>query len=247
MGHRQEPRVDLDWSATLCGVDSQGCSFLERVTIRNMSGRGVLLDATKCEAKIGDTVVLRCGKHHGRFFVKWVVRAQNARCSVGLQHVSASPLLWGVEMPSALPDTYCRPRKASRRSAHRCMAQLSVEVRAQGKAPIWSSTANVSEGGCFVQVLNGLPLFTRVEVALWYGLERSWLEGMVVSSTAGSGIGIKFLSVPDSARQIIRDVIDAAAPIEDRRYGTDAPTWNHHKEAYSQVDEAAPLFQAAYD
>jgi hypothetical protein len=219
MGHRQEPRVELNWPASLCGVDAKGRSFLQSVTILNISGRGILLDALQCQAKVGDTVVLRCGKHHGRFLVVWLDQARGANCRVGLQHTLASPIFWGLDLPLAGPDPYRRARNESRRRARRHMAQLAVEVRASSKPPIWSSTANISEGGCFVHMLNGLPLFTRVDVALWRGLAKVWAQGIVVSSTKGSGVGIKFLSMSESAREIIQEAVQNALAVEDRREG----------------------------
>src|SRR5581483_5948015 len=153
MGHRQQPRIELDWPATLCGVNGQGRSFLDCVTIRNISGRGILLDARQCGAKVGDTVVLRCGKNHGRFLVMWVDQPQKSNYRVGLRHILPSPIFWGLELPAAGPDPYRRARSVSRRRTQRYMAQLSVEVRASAGSPIWSSTANVSKGGCFVYTL----------------------------------------------------------------------------------------------
>jgi len=248
MGHRQEPRVDLNWPATLCGVDEQGRSFLECVTIRNISGRGILLDARHCAAKVGDTVVLRCDKNHGRFQVVWLDHPQRSSCRIGLQHVLASPIFWGLDLPVAAPDPYYRARSATRRHTPRHLAQLAVEVRANSKAPIWSSTANVSEGGCFVHVLNGPPVFTRVDVAMWLGLAKVWAQGIVVKNTSGAGIGIKFLSMSESARQVVREAVEKARVVEDRRAARELkPGWNDAEPAYSDVKEVVGEQVSDYD
>ena len=230
MGHRQEPRVELNWPATLCGVDARGRSFLQCVTIRNISGRGVLLDSSECPAKVGETVVLRCGKHHGRFLVMWLDRDRQL---VGLQHVLASTLFWGLDLPAG-PDHYCRERSVTRRDGRRFTAELPVELRINAKVPLWSTTANVSEGGCFVRMLNGAPLFTRVDIAVWIDSSKFWAEGMVVSSINGEGIGIKFLSMSEEARLRLRDAIETAEEVDDRREaGEPITVWESEAQADS--------------
>jgi hypothetical protein len=217
MGHRQEPRVELNSIATLCGVDAQGRSFLENGIIRNISGRGILLEVERCAAKVGDTVVLRCGTNRGRFEVMWISPTENGSSQIGLEHVLPTSLFWGLKLPLPAADTYYRARQESRRQTRRFTRELSVEVRVNAKVPIWSSTANVSEGGCFVYLLNGLPLFSRVDIALWLGPAKFWTEGIVVSSVVGSGIGIKFLAVSDEARERLRDAVQGSGEIQDRR------------------------------
>jgi PilZ domain len=217
MGHRQEPRVELNSIATLCGVDAQGRSFLENGIIRNISGRGILLEVPQCAAEVGDTVVLRCGTNRGRFEVMWISSDQNGSSQIGLEHVLPTSLFWGLDLPLPAPDPYYRARQKSRRQSCRFTTELSVEVRVNGKVPIWSSTANVSDGGCFVHMLNSLPLFTRVDIALWLGEAKFWTEGIVVSSVNGAGIGIKFLRISAEARERLRNAAESSAEIQDRR------------------------------
>lgn len=221
MGHRQEPRVELNYIATLCGVDAQGRSFLENGIIRNISGRGILLEVAQCAAKVGDTVVLRCGTNRGRFEVMWISSTENGSSQIGLEHVLPTSLFWGLKLPLPAPDPYYRARQGSRRHNCRFTTELSVEVRVNAKVPIWSSTANVSEGGCFVFMLNSLPLFTRVDIALWLGPAKFWIEGIVVSSVNGAGIGIKFLAISNEARERLRDAVQGSAEIQDRRLPSD--------------------------
>src|SRR5579884_1735459 len=110
MGHRQEPRVQLYATATLCGVDANGRSFLEPGVIRNMSGRGILLEVAQCSARLGDTVVLRSGKHRGRFQVARISALENGGTQVGLEHILPTTLFWGLKLPAAGPDPYLRER-----------------------------------------------------------------------------------------------------------------------------------------
>ncbi len=244
MGHRQEPRVELNSSAALCGVDAHGRSFVETVIIRNISGRGVLLESAQCPAREGDTVVLRCGKNRGRFQVMWVVADQQQPIvQIGLQHLLSSTLFWGLDLPLPAPDPYFRPRLAARRRLRRCNLELAVEVRTDAKVPIWSTTANVSEKGCFTHMLNGLPLFTRLDIALWLGSAKVWVEAIVVSSIAGSGVGMRFLAMSEEARQRLRHAIQKASEAEDRRTaGEDA--WDTGEECFADSAQSADIINA---
>jgi hypothetical protein len=183
-----------------------------------MSGRGILLEVAQCSAKLGDTVVLRSGKHRGRFEVTRISALENSVWHVGLEHALPTTLFWGLKLPAAGPDPYFHERQESRRQARRSTTELSVEVRIKANVPIWSTTANVSEGGCFIYMLNGLALFTKVDVALWIGAAKFWTESMVVSSINGEGIGVKFLKITDEARERLREAIANSPEVEDRRY-----------------------------
>jgi hypothetical protein len=127
------------------------------------------------------------------------------------------------------------------------MAQLAVEVRAGSKPPIWSSTGNISEGGCFVHMLNGLPLFTRIDVALWRGLAKVWAQGIVVSSIKGSGVGIKFLSMSESARELIQEAVQNALVVEDRRDGQEQASGSGVEQSCSEANYDALTPEPAYD
>lgn len=190
-----------------------------------MSGRGILLEVAQCPARLGDTVVLRSGKHRGRFGVTRIRRIENGACQVGLEHVLPTTLYWGLKLPLAGPDPYFRERHQSRRESRRFTTELSVEVRINAKVPIWSSTANVSEGGCFVYMLNAMPLFTRIDIALWLGPAKFWSEAIVVSSINGEGIGVKFLKMSDEARDRLRQAIENSPETQDRRFvAEDSPS-----------------------
>jgi hypothetical protein len=220
MGHRQEPRIPLNSQASLCGIASrQGRSFLEPVTIRNISGRGLLVQSTRCAVNPGDVVVLRCGQNKGRFQVIWVGETPDGQQKqLGLQPVLPANLSWGFDLPLAGPDDYRRPRVQVRRRHRRLNLALSVELRAENsRIPIWSSTSDLSEAGCFVHMPYVLPISARLNIALWVGELKVWAEGIVVSNLSGSGTGIRFIAIPEEGRQRLRELIESAPEVTDRR------------------------------
>ena len=242
MGHRQEPRIQLNSQASLCGMDPhQGRSFLEPVMIHNISHRGLLVQVRRCVVKPGDIVVLRRGQNKGRFQVIWVGEtADGQRKQLGLRHVLSAPLFWGLDLPLPAPDNYRRPRLHARRRHRRYSRELAVELRGDNsRIPIWSSTSDISEAGCFVHMLNVLPISASLDIAVWVGEAKVWAQGIVVSNLSGSGTGIKFISICEEGRQRLRELIESGPEVADRR--TTAPDeslgWDSETEAYSEQME----------
>jgi PilZ domain len=228
MGHRQEPRLELNLPATLCGMDASGRPFLESVTIHNISGNGLLVENKRSVVDTADMVVVRCGQHKSRFKAAWVYTSPtNSHQWLGLQHVHPTTLSWGLDLPVPAPDEYERPRLQTRRRHPRFSCELSVEVRKKKMTtPTWSSTSNIGEGGCFVQMLNVLPISTPVEIGLWVGQCKIWASGIIVSNVTGFGIGIKFTELSAEASYRLRQAIRGSIESLDRRVVADgAPEW----------------------
>ena len=223
MGHRREPRLELNLSATLCGMDASGRPFLEPVTIHNVSGTGLLIKNKRIVVNPADIVVVRCGHHQGRFRVIWIItKPPSSHQWLGLQHVSPANLLWGLDLPVPAPDEYLHPRLQARRRHLRFDCELAVELRKKsGRTLTWSSTSNISEGGCFVHMLNVLPMATTIEIGLWLGQLKIWASGTVVSSTTGFGIGIKFTELSADASSRLLASLRSSIQSADRRVDED--------------------------
>lgn len=239
MGHRREPRLELNLSATLCGMDASGRSFLESVTIHNISGNGLLVENKRNIVDAADIVVVRFGHHKARFKVAWVYASPtNGHQWLGLRHVAPTNFLWGLDLPVPAPDEYVRPRLQVRRRHPRFGCELAVEVRIKGaRTPNWSTTSDVSEGGCFVHMLNVLPAATAVEIGIWLGQLKIWASGIIVRNVTGFGIGIKFTELSAEASSRLRESIRGSVQSADRRVlADDMRDWET-----SIVSEVRPL------
>ena len=224
MGSRREARKTVKLSATLCGVDASGRSFIETAVIRNLSSRGVMLESVRTPFQPGQIVIVRCGENKGRFRVIWVTEiAGQRRKQVGLQHLLSTSLFWDIGIPLPAPDNYVRPRLQVRRQHRRFACELPVELRIErSKTPLWCTTSNVSEGGCFVQVLNIVAAGSKVDVALWIGQVKMWAQGIIVSDVCGFGAGIKFTSLSQESRHgLLRVLSESGTEVQDRRLGLD--------------------------
>jgi hypothetical protein len=60
------------------------------------------------------------------------------------------------------------------------------------------------KGGCFVHMVNVLPVASPLEIGLWVGQLKIWAPGIVVSNVTGFGIGIKFTELSAEASSRLR-------------------------------------------
>ena len=69
---RREPRIDVDMSLQVWGIDTKGERFLQQARARDVSLSGALLTELDAELRSGDLVgILYAGKK-ARFRVVWV-------------------------------------------------------------------------------------------------------------------------------------------------------------------------------
>ena len=76
--------------------------------------------------------------------------------------------------------------------------------------PRRGQTANVSEGGCYIEMIQTLEPPMGVEVVLWLGSEKIRARAEVVSRHAHLGNGIRFVRLAEADKQKLRDFLDAA-------------------------------------
>jgi len=71
-------------------------------------------------------------------------------------------------------------------------------------------TSNMSEGGCYIEMVATLEPFTRLDVVLWLNGEKVNARAEVVTSQPHLGNGIKFIQIKDADKQKLRNFIDVA-------------------------------------
>lgn len=218
MGCRRQPRLPITLTATVCGMDAKGRSFLDRVRVLNLSRDGALLEDVSCAVSIGDLVALRCEGTTRRFRVIWAQSNGEGR-QIGLAGVGAAPLTSEHWLPASGADNFVRPRVAFRREYARYVCEIAVEMRHRDiTTPMWVTACDLSEGGCRVQVPHAMTPETEVSVALWLDGERVWMQGNVTHSIYGCGTGIRFKKLDRVARERIVSLVNTSdAKVSDRR------------------------------
>ena len=218
MGCRRQPRLPMTLSATVCGMDAKGRSFLDRVQVLNLSRDGALLEDVSCAVRVGDTIALRCEGTTRRYRVTWEQSTGEGR-RIGLAGVGNAPAMAGTWLPASGADDYIRPRLMVRREHSRMVCEIAVEMRVPGvSTPMWVTACDISEGGCRVQVPHAMKPETEIGVAMWLDGERVWLRGQVTHSIYGCGTGIRFTKLDRIAQERIASLVtDSNAQVSDRR------------------------------
>jgi hypothetical protein len=214
MGKRREPRKEIKVPVRIFGTDSGGEIFSEKVFTENVSQYGVELSGVQAQPKVDEIVGLTYGKSRGHFRVKWVgQRGSPFGGRMGLLNLSPEKGLWDFPLPPPGFDGSVRDMRDRRVSA-RVKCANSVEVYTTGdSAPIRTRTADLSLGGCFLEMPNPLPKGTHIRIALWVKEFKLWANAEVVTSTPGFGIGVKFGEITEQDRNHLKQFLDSLVRI----------------------------------
>jgi hypothetical protein len=97
-----------------------------------------------------------------------------------------------------------------RRRDSRHSVQVQIELREEGSnVPLRMNTADLSRGGCFVEMMMTLPVGTHVSATLWLGDCSVRLRGRVVTCHPQFGNGIKFLEFKNNGNKALAQYLDA--------------------------------------
>ncbi len=202
MGRRREPRKEIQVPVRIFGTNRSGQIFSEEAVTVNVSRYGAELSDVQTGLNLDEIIGLACGKNRVRFRVKWVGEPGTPLAGhVGLLNISPEKPLWDFPLPSPAPDNH-QPRLAEKRKHPRFKCHNSVEVHTQEGASFWATIADLSVGGCYVEMAIPLPPGTKLKVGIWIGETKAWADAEVAHSCAGLGTGVMFIrtSEPDLDR-----------------------------------------------
>ena len=212
MGKRRELRKDIEVPVRIFGTNSSGQVFSEKAVTVNVSLEGVALSGVAPELKLDEIIGLTYGSNRVHFRVKWVGKPGTPQAGqVGLLNISPEKPLWDFPLPQAIPDNF-QQRIAEQRVHPRFKCHNSVEIHTQEGATFWATIADLSVGGCYLEMAIPLPKGTKVKVGIWIGETKAWADCEVAYTTPGSGIGVKFrrISKEDLAR--VQEFLGSLAP-----------------------------------
>jgi hypothetical protein len=214
MGKRREPRKDIKVPVRIFGTDSGGQIFSEKVFTVNVSQTGLELQGVQAMPKVDEIVGVTYGTTKTHFRVKWVGPRGSANAGrMGLLNLSPGKSLWDFPLPPPAFDGSVRESQ-ERRTQARAKCTNSAEIYPAGAAvPMRTRTADLSLGGCFLEMSNPLPKSTQVRIALWVKDFKIWANGEVVTSTPGFGIGVKFTEITDQDRSQLKEFLDTLVRI----------------------------------
>jgi hypothetical protein len=208
MGKRREPRKDIRVAVRIFGTDRGGQLFSEKVFTVNVSQQGVELSGVQAQPNVDEIVGITHGLTKAHFRVKWVGQPGSDKAGrLGLHNLSPGKNLWDFPLPPPGYDATVRDAR-DRRASSRAKCASSVEVYPTGEAaPIRTRTADLSLGGCFLEMPNPLPAGTQIRIALWVKDFKLWANAEVITSTPGFGIGVKFTEMTEQDRNQLKQFI----------------------------------------
>jgi Tfp pilus assembly protein PilZ len=80
---------------------------------------------------------------------------------------------------------------------------------ASGESRAWGRVADISLGGCFVEMPSPFKEGTQIRLALWIQDKKVWALGKVATSRLGSGIGIHFLEMKEEDRTELKRFVES--------------------------------------
>ncbi len=208
MGKRREPRKEIKVPVRIFGTDSGGQIFSEKVFTADVSQHGVLLTGVQAQPSVDEIVGLTYGQTKGHFRVKWVGEPGTPKAGqMGMLNLAPEKVFWDFPLPPPGFDGSVRDAH-DRRTSPRVKCTNSAEVYPSGETtPMRTRTADLSLGGCFLEMPNPLPKGTQIRIALWVKESKIWANGEVVTSTPGFGIGVKFTEITLQDKNHLKEFI----------------------------------------
>jgi c-di-GMP-binding flagellar brake protein YcgR len=103
------------------------------------------------------------------------------------------------------------PTKHRERKYPRVKVSLPAEARhVMENYPRRGQTSNLSEGGCYIEMVQTLEPPTCVDVVLWLNDEKIQARAEVVTRNANLGNGIRFIRISEADKQKLRQFVEKA-------------------------------------
>jgi hypothetical protein len=213
MGSRIEPRKQIEVLVRIFGTDAHGQMFSEKVSTVDISRRGAQLAGVHAELRPEEIVGLTYANNKVHFRVKWVGGAGTPLSGrVGLLNTAPEKPLWDFPLPTTDAVDVFQPGSVERRQAVRFRCQNSVEVHVAQGASFWGTVADLSMGGCYVEMPLPLQPGTTLKVGIWFGQSKAWAQAQVAHRTPGIGVGLRFTEISEQDLTQIRRFLENLAP-----------------------------------
>lgn len=213
MAAGREQRTKVALRVRIFGTDASGHIFSDSVSTVNVSFEGAMLSGVSRTIKTGDVIGLSYGNKKARFQVRWVGKEGSAyEGNMGVQAVSPTGCIWDVpiEPKSGGAET---PRYESSRKYPRVRCSNSIQLNPTGQPPVWSKVADISEGGCFVEMMLPLETGTRLKISLWLKDDKVVAEGVVAHARPAYGVGVRFTDMSPQDAERLREFLKSVVRI----------------------------------
>jgi len=212
MGKRIEPRLEVQVPVRIFGTESTGSVFSQKVVTVNISRLGVELAEVEAKLAVDEIIGLTYAAKRVHFRVKWIGAPGTPKAGhVGLLNIAPEKPLWDFPLPAAASDNH-QPGLVEKRKHPRFRCQNSVEIHIDNGASYWGTVADLSLGGCYVEMPIPLQLGTKLKVGIWIAQAKVAAQGEVAHRTPGLGVGIRFKQISDQDLEVIHLFLGQLAP-----------------------------------
>src|ERR1700678_19625 len=167
MGRRSQPRERHEIPVRIFGTNRDGQVFSEKVSTLNVSRKGAELVGVRPQLGLDDIVGLTYGNNRVHFRVKWIGEPGTVYAGrLGLLNIAPEKPMWDFPLPAdAVDDHQVTVVDLRRNPRFRC--QNSVEIHVPGGVSFWGTAADLSLGGCYVEIPMPLELGKKLKVGIW--------------------------------------------------------------------------------
>lgn len=213
MGKRIEPRIAVQVPVRIFGTDKSGAVFSHKVVTFNISRLGVELAEVETQLKVGEIIGLTYVSNRVHFQIKWIGAAGTPRAGhIGLLNMSPEKPLWDFPLPEPASDNH-QPGLVEKRTHPRFRCQNKIEIHIEGGASYWGTVADLSLGGCYVEMPIPLNPGTKLTMGLWIGEGKVTARGEVAHRTPGLGIGVRFNEIAEADVDRLRMFLNQLSPL----------------------------------
>ncbi len=214
MGKRREPRKPVQVAVRILGMDAAGRPFAEKAETLDVSRCGLHVRGLSVALKLEDTVSVSYKDQKARYRVKWLVQVATlpgtpAHWDTGLENIAPERNIFDFPLPTPILDNYAGRSSSGlggglpsgltgeRRTLPRMRCAASAELHPEGQAaPIMAGIADLSLGGCFVDMPMPLRIGTNLKVVLWLDSVKMQASAVVSNTRPGFGMGLHFMRLP---------------------------------------------------
>jgi len=239
MGRRRHQRFKKELTVKIHGADSLGQPFVQSASVIDVSESGVRLQGVQVLYRAGQTAVLEHNGNKAKYRVVWVgggalagqaglVNLEPQKSIFNLRFPASGPDKYVVPPPEVqefqggfrqFDDGLRRlveqrrraeKRKDERRRFPRFAVRGDAEIYVADSAfPVHGKLTDLGRGGCFVELLPGITLDTKVILVLLLSQRKIRVEGVVRSVLTSFGLGIEFLHIEPEDQQRLDELLAA--------------------------------------
>jgi len=210
----REQRKQVALTVRIFGTDANGHVFSDSVSTVNVSFEGAMLSGVHRLIEPGEMIGLTYGKNKARFRVRWVGQAGTPNQGrMGIQNVMPSSCIWDLPLEPRSAESAEKSNYAIARRHARLKCSNSVQLNANSQPPVWTRAGDLSEGGCFVEMMIPVKTGTRLKISLWLKDDKVVAEGIVVHGRPAYGVGIEFTEMSQRDKERLREFLKSLVRI----------------------------------